>query len=77
MFDRVIYNQVEVNEHGIPQRKDPSTQDTTAYDYVQQVAVLTDENTHSGSDVAVYAIGRVVVVVVFFIFHFNVNYFVS
>lgn len=52
------YNQVELNEHGIPRRRDPSSQDTTAYDYVQQVAVLTDENTHSGSDVAVYAMGN-------------------
>ncbi len=42
----------------MPRRRDPSFQDTTAYDYVQQVAVLTDENTHSGTDVAVYAIGK-------------------
>ncbi|KAJ6640159.1 Alkaline phosphatase, tissue-nonspecific isozyme, partial [Pseudolycoriella hygida] len=49
--------QVEVDEHGSPRRKDPSTQDTTAFDYVQQVAILTDENTHSGSDVTVYATG--------------------
>lgn len=54
----VVYNQVELNENGLPRRRDPSTQDTTAYDYVQQVAVLTDENTHSGSDVAVYATGK-------------------
>lgn len=53
-----IYNQVELDEHGIPRRRDPSTQDTTSYDYVQQVAILTDENTHTGSDVAVYAIGN-------------------
>lgn len=53
----MIYNQVDVDHQGIPHRRDPSTQDTTAYDYVQQVAILTDENTHSGSDVAVYAIG--------------------
>ncbi|XP_037025611.1 alkaline phosphatase [Bradysia coprophila] len=49
--------QVENDEHGMPRRRDPTTQDTTAYDYVQQVAILTDENAHTGSDVAVYAIG--------------------
>lgn len=41
-------------------RRDPSADgsDTTAYDYVQQVAIATDENTHGGGDVTIHAIGE-------------------
>lgn len=49
--------QVEVDEAGRARRRDPSTVDTTAFDYVQQVAVATDENTHGGGDVTVHARG--------------------
>lgn len=42
---------------GKPVRMDPSTADTTAYDYVQQVGVETTENTHGGVDVPIHAIG--------------------
>ncbi|KAL1123148.1 hypothetical protein AAG570_002235, partial [Ranatra chinensis] len=38
-------------------REDPSKVDTTHWEYAQQSAILTDENTHGGSDVLVYATG--------------------
>lgn len=38
-------------------RNDPSKEDTTSYDYSQQALVLTDEVTHSGTDVLIYARG--------------------
>lgn len=40
-------------------RRDPSAPslNTEAFNYVQQVGILTDENTHSGVDVAVHAKG--------------------
>ncbi|XP_033336693.2 alkaline phosphatase [Megalopta genalis] len=38
-------------------RSDPSTQDTTSFNYSQQAGILTDEAYHGGSDVAVYATG--------------------
>lgn len=44
-------------ENGKPRRKNPSLDDTTAYDYIQQAAILTDEGAHSGTDVTVYARG--------------------
>ncbi|XP_055379328.1 alkaline phosphatase [Condylostylus longicornis] len=50
--------QVEIdNENGRPKRKDPSREDTTTFDYIQQSAILTDENTHGGSDVTIHALG--------------------
>lgn len=49
--------QVDVNEAGQPVRRDPTKEDTSRFDYVQQVAILTDENTHSGIDVSIHAIG--------------------
>nr|CAI5849431.1 unnamed protein product [Callosobruchus analis] len=39
------------------QRLDPSKSDTTDFEYSQQAVVLTDEVTHSGTDVLVYANG--------------------
>lgn len=39
-------------------RRDPSKENTRAYDYVQQATILTDENTHGGNDVAIHAIGK-------------------
>lgn len=39
-------------------RKDPSKEDTTDFDYSQQALVYTDEVTHSGTDVLVYAKGK-------------------
>lgn len=49
--------QMDVDDQGKVSRRDPSKEDTFAYDYVQQVTVLTDENTHGGSDVTIHAIG--------------------
>lgn len=48
---------MEVNNEGKVQRRDPSKDDTTAYTYVQQAAVKTDENAHAGSDVTIHATG--------------------
>lgn len=42
---------------GEVKRRDPSRDDTEAFDYIQQVGILTDENTHSGVDVGVHAMG--------------------
>lgn len=44
--------QMETNSEGKPQRKNPTKEDTTAYTYVQQAAVPSDENAHAGSDVS-------------------------
>lgn len=44
--------QLEITNDGKIKRKDPTTEDTTAYTYVQKAAVQTDENAHSGSDVS-------------------------
>ncbi|XP_035735823.1 alkaline phosphatase-like [Vespa mandarinia] len=38
-------------------RIDPSTQNTTAFNYSQQAAIVSDEAYHGGGDVAIYAIG--------------------
>lgn len=38
-------------------RQDPSNQNTSSFDYSQQTGMVTDETTHSGSDVVVYATG--------------------
>ncbi|XP_037935427.1 alkaline phosphatase-like [Teleopsis dalmanni] len=38
-------------------RVDPSTVDTTDWDYTQQAAINTDENLHGGTDVAIHAKG--------------------
>lgn len=48
---------MEINEDGNVQRMDPSKEDTTAYTYVQQAAIKTDENAHAGADVTIHAIG--------------------
>ncbi|XP_014273669.1 alkaline phosphatase [Halyomorpha halys] len=55
-------NSVKENYHytaveGTVVREDPSTVDTTSWDYGFQAAVLTDENTHGGNDVFIYASG--------------------
>lgn len=34
------------------ERRDPTNDDTTSYTYIQQAAIHTDENAHSGSDVS-------------------------
>lgn len=39
-------------------REDPSTVDTLDFDYNQQAAILSDESTHGGGDVVVYATGK-------------------
>lgn len=49
--------QVELNDAGKIQRKNPSLDDTTGYTYIQQAAVKTDENAHEGADVSIHAIG--------------------
>ena len=38
-------------------REDPSAVDTTSFQYQQQAVFKSDENTHGGSDVALYATG--------------------
>ncbi|XP_055906923.1 alkaline phosphatase isoform X1 [Eupeodes corollae] len=38
-------------------RRDPSKDDTTSFDYVQQATINTDENTHGGSDTTIFAKG--------------------
>lgn len=53
--------QVEQDDDGRFHRKDPTKENITAFDYVQQVGIYTDENTHGGSDVAVYAKGKLFV----------------
>ena len=45
-------------ENGTAVRMDPSMNDTTAYNYSQQAAIISDEAYHGGGDVAVYAIGK-------------------
>lgn len=42
---------------GTVKRHDPSLEDTEDINYIQQVGILTDENTHSGVDVAIHAMG--------------------
>ncbi|CAG9773764.1 unnamed protein product [Ceutorhynchus assimilis] len=42
---------------GQVQRQDPSSENTTDFEYSQQAVVLNDEVTHSGTDVLVYAKG--------------------
>lgn len=44
--------------NGSAKRKDPSREDTTDIDYSQQALVYTDEVTHSGTDVLIYARGN-------------------
>ncbi|CAH1963272.1 unnamed protein product [Acanthoscelides obtectus] len=44
-------------ENNTAKRIDPSKNDTTDFEYSQQAVVLTDEVTHSGTDVLVYANG--------------------
>lgn len=44
-------------QNGTVVRKDPSSEDTTDIDYSQQALVHTDEVTHSGTDVLVFARG--------------------
>lgn len=60
--------QVNVDDDGNVTRKDPSKENTTAYDYVQQVAIFTDENAHAGNDVLVYATGNNFIIKLFFTF---------
>ncbi|KAM7348487.1 alkaline phosphatase 12 isoform 1-T2 [Cochliomyia hominivorax] len=38
-------------------RKDPSQQDTTDWEYMQQGVINTDENYHGGSDVTIHSVG--------------------
>lgn len=45
-------------ENGTAKRKDPSENDTTDFDYSQQALIYTDEVTHSGTDVLLYAGGK-------------------
>lgn len=43
--------------NGTVVREDPSTVNTSSWDYHQQVAVLNDKNSHGGNDVLLYATG--------------------
>lgn len=47
-------------ENDSVKRRDPSKDDTTDFDYSQQALIYTDEVTHSGTDVLIYARGEVV-----------------
>ncbi|XP_065364441.1 alkaline phosphatase [Calliphora vicina] len=49
------YKGFRADENGL--RKDPTQQDTTDWEYMQQGAVNTDENYHGGSDVTVHSVG--------------------
>jgi len=49
--------QYTVNSDGKVERRDPSQDDTTSYEYSQQAAILSDETKHGGVDVPVYATG--------------------
>lgn len=49
--------QVDTDNAGKPMRRNPANEDTASFDYVQQVTILTDENTHGGGDVTIHAIG--------------------
>lgn len=49
--------QMVVDDSGMVHRRDPSLENTSAFEYVQQAAILTDENTHGGSDVMLHARG--------------------
>lgn len=44
--------QMEITGDGKIKRKNPTNQDTTAYTYIQQAAIQSDENAHAGSDVS-------------------------
>lgn len=44
--------QMEITDDGKIKRKDPTNDDTKEYTYIQQAAVQSDENAHSGSDVS-------------------------
>lgn len=44
--------QIETDDEGKLHRRDPTKEDTTAYTYIQQAAVPSDENAHSGDDVS-------------------------
>lgn len=46
-----------MDENGTIQRSNPEQYDTESYDYVQQVTIKTDENTHGGADVNIHAMG--------------------
>ncbi|XP_054267620.1 alkaline phosphatase-like isoform X1 [Macrosteles quadrilineatus] len=48
--------QYEVKEGNVS-RQDPSSSDTTSFDYAQQAVVLEEEARHDGGDVAIYATG--------------------
>lgn len=47
-------------ENGTVKRSDPSKENTTDIDYSQQALVYTDEVTHSGTDVLIYARGKLI-----------------
>lgn len=44
--------QIETNDEGKLQRRNPTKENTTDYTYIQQAAVPSDENAHAGSDVS-------------------------
>lgn len=49
--------QMELNEKDQIQRQSPLKYNTKEYTYVQQAAVRTDENAHTGDDVSIHATG--------------------
>lgn len=49
--------QYEVTANKKIQRKDPTGDDTTAYNYTQQAGIVNDESTHGGVDVPIFATG--------------------
>lgn len=49
--------QYENTSEGRIQRKDPTSYNTSSYEYHQQAGILNDESTHGGVDVPVFATG--------------------
>lgn len=56
--DSFQYSVVEKDGSPAVERRDPSIDNITHFDYVSQSAILTDENTHGGNDVIIYAKGE-------------------
>lgn len=49
--------QMDIDSDGKVKRRNPTKENTTAFDYMQQAAILTDETTHGGGDVILHAMG--------------------
>lgn len=67
-FQYTVFNS---SDGMVVDRRDPSRDDVTDFEYISQAAILTDENTHGGGDVIVYAKG-----ISFLLIYFN-NFFLK